>query len=115
MSVVKEIQNAELNTNNKDNLGLYSTPRTNGKSVNLNISNNVLTSIHKNHKRYTCNICANVCVKNELFQIHMQNHSGERPYMLHVYVINIILTKKTYFTYIDTFKDRYKATSLFYM
>lgn len=85
VSVVKEIQNAELNTNNKGNLGLYSTPRTNGKSVNLNISNNVLTfSIHKNHK---C-ICANVCVKNELFQIHtcMWNHSGERPYKCYMYM-----------------------------
>jgi hypothetical protein len=87
MSVVKEIQNAELNTNNKGNLGLYSTPRTNGKSANLNISNNVLTfSIHKNHK--CIHVCANICVKNELFQIHthMWNHSGERPYQCYMYM-----------------------------
>ena len=62
MSFAKEIQNAELNTNNNGNLGLYSTPKTNGKSVNLNISNNVLTfSIHKNHK--CIHVCENVCVK----------------------------------------------------
>jgi hypothetical protein len=45
----------------------------------------------------------------------VESFRREAIQVLHVYVINIILTKKTYFTYIDTFKDRYKDTLVIFM